>query len=367
MRGPGSGRTLFKENVTKSTTLMDLQKWIKRRVPSNNQEVEIDAYMGDHGVVFNLGDERWSHLKVMDFLCYDQPLPVCVRERKRCGFIMVDTMMGTTIRFPYSNSMSVAKLKAAVEAKEGIPVREQRIFFDGKPLVAGSLEDNCVASGSKVDLGLALEGGGGDILMDFADVTKDDVKNTKWNKSAAKWRIARPGLCLEGICKNRKCNAYEQMVVMNFDYDNIDLIGDPKILDRCKCPICKGRVTPLAPAFNNCFYRIAARKTDSTALFQKPWTRCDDSYYTYDIKECGESSFDHLQIFVRPLDKGESKRDTPIPDDCAICFDRIKKLFVQRKDVSKLSSCGHYFHRSCVDLWSSVGGNCPCCRIPMVA
>ncbi len=368
VHGPGVGRTLFMDGVNYSTTLANLVRWIRCQVPSNKEVVAVDAHLGDYGILFNLGDYEHKDSKVMDYLCYDQPIPVCIWEAEKDSFVIVRHLItGRSIHIPYVDTMFVERFKIELQRKEGIPVTEQRLNFGGRELVEGTLRDHDIKSGSTVYFCLKMRCGGGALPSHFVDVTKDKLRKISWNKDAPDWRVASHGLCLEGLCKNKACPAYNRMVVMNFDYDSVDLIGNPRILNRCKCPECWSKVIPLVPAFNNCFFRIVARKEGSTALFHKPWTRYDDVYNRYDIKECGEASFDRLQIFVRPLETDESKGDLPVPEKCAICFARLEEYYYPKsgKNICKLPNCNHYFHKSCVKDWAARGGNCPCCRAPM--
>ncbi len=364
VHGLGVGRTLFMDGVNDATTLSDLETWIRCQVPTNKQVVAVDVHMGDHGVLLNVAGD---YSNVMDYLCYDEPVPVRIWEAEKGGFVtVVENQSGKRIHMPYVDNMSVEMLKLLIEAKEGIPMDQQRIIFAGKLLSHCSLlMDNNIRSGDTVHLVLRLCGGGGS-GRPFVDVTKNRMKKMHWSKTAPDWRTAEPGLSLEGSCENKKCPAFKKMVIMNFGYTNVDLIGNPMTLTQCKCPVCWSNVTPLVPAFNNCFYRIAARKTGSTTLFQKPWSRCDDFYYTYDLDKCGQATFCHIQIFVRPLEMDEEKGNSPVPYKCAICFDTLEKSYDLPCDkICKLPNCNHYFHKSCAKEWAERGGNCPCCRMPM--
>ncbi len=364
--GPGVGRTLFMDGVNRSTTLADLERWIRWQVPMNKQVVAVDIHMGDHGVLLNVAGGMQSDSKVMDYLCYDKPLPVRIREAEG-GFVIVKTLKGENTYIPCVDTMSIDRLQLEIQEKEGTPVKLQGLIFNGKLLMKGTLRDHDIKRGSTVHLFLKVHVGGRTMSRTFVDITKDKLRKIRWNKDAPDWRLARHGLCLEGLCKNEACPAYDKMVVMNFDYGNVDLVGNPKLLNRCKCPECWSKVIPLVPAFNHCFFRIAARKAGGIALFQKPWTSCDNLYYRYDVKECFEASFDRLQFFVKPLGMNESKQDVPEADNCAICFDKLEKSYYSSdKKTYQLPNCSHYLHELCAAQWASRGGNCPCCRAPII-
>eukprot|EP00873_Tetraselmis_striata_P044146 jgi/Tetstr1/464410/TSEL_009202.t1 len=43
---------------------------------------------------------------------------------------------------------------------------------------------------------------------------------------------------------------------------------------RVVCPMCYGKVDPVKPGFNNCYYKVvAASPSISPSLYTKPWTR----------------------------------------------------------------------------------------------
>lgn len=94
--------------------------------------------------------------------------------------------------------------------------------------------------GSNPNLVLRLRGGGSGLAgVKFADVSNaGNLVKIPWADTAPEWRLAAPGLCVEGVCLNRKCAAYRQMVICNMGMTSFDLL-----LDRssCTCPMCHSR------------------------------------------------------------------------------------------------------------------------------
>ena len=124
---------------------------------------------------------------------------------------------------------------------EGISFYQKKLTFKAKPLLnANSTIRNCgIKTGDSLgSLDSFLGGGGG---MKFADVSNatnaDYLVTIQWGE-APKWREASPGLCVEGICNNISCAAYEKMVIHNVGMKSFDLLLD---CDSCKCPMCKNR------------------------------------------------------------------------------------------------------------------------------
>jgi len=69
------------------------------------------------------------------------------------------------------------------------------------------------------------------------------------------------------------------------------------------------------------------------------------------------------QAHMSPLDNadidGVGVASTEIlEDDCAVCMDHDENAAEEIKTLS----CGHKFHKGCVDRWFQEDGSCPMCR-----
>ncbi|CAF1390593.1 unnamed protein product [Didymodactylos carnosus] len=61
----------------------------------------------------------------------------------------------------------------------------------------------------------------------FVDLNKNNgLKRIEWSSHAPNWRIARPGICLEGKCLNESCATHKQLVVINVGIKKFDLLVD---------------------------------------------------------------------------------------------------------------------------------------------
>ncbi|UJR07045.1 hypothetical protein I4U23_011333 [Adineta vaga] len=104
---------------------------------------------------------------------------------------------------------------------------------------------------------IARTKGGGGMGADgseFVNVHNSSfLKRLEWSHQAPVWRIARPGLCLEGCCKNEKCTAYDRLVIINIGLVKFTLNTEKKTLS--KCPQCQNYVNPITCAFNRCQWR----------------------------------------------------------------------------------------------------------------
>ena len=155
-----------------------------------------------------------------------------------------------------------------------------------------TLSDYNIENGSTIHLILRMRGG----WFGFVDVSsKKDSQKIQFSNSAPDWRRAGIGLCLEGICKNKECEAYSQYVIMKMGSVCYDL-GLPN--DKTKCPICSKYVQPMTCAFNNCKYRYLGIKNTPNGLerVRSDWKECDNNYYRFDPKEHGTAEWSRLVL-----------------------------------------------------------------------
>ncbi len=74
--------------------------------------------------------------------------------------VFVKTLTGKTISVDVEPDESVESLKAKIQEKEGVPIDQQRIIFDGKQLDSlKSLADYDIDDDSTLHLVLRLRGG----------------------------------------------------------------------------------------------------------------------------------------------------------------------------------------------------------------
>lgn len=160
-------------------------------------------------------------------------------------------------------------------------------------------EDTLLSYGIEDDSELALVNGHangrylGALGARFVDVTNSKgLTRNEWSKTAPRWRTARRGLCLEGICTNATCDAYNHMVIMGIGYKKFDVLCDPDETTTV-CPLCKQYVKPTICGFNNCWWRFEGKKEDSNDAGKPPkkcscnWIETDDAYHYFNEKASG--------------------------------------------------------------------------------
>ncbi|CAM9337802.1 unnamed protein product [Ectocarpus sp. 6 AP-2014] len=306
--------------------------------------------------------------------------------------IFVKTLTGKTLELVVGSYNTIADMKQMIQDKESIPPDQQRLVFDGKQLEDGlpfsyyNIEGN-----STLHLILRLRGGGFAappvaVGAKFADVSDSSgLTEHAFSDHAPRWRVAEPGLCLEGRCTNHHCDAHGGMVILNHGFRDFDLIRpgrDPK-----RCPMCNREVVPSTCAFTDCTWRYKGRKAGETNVLVGMWKEAGDSYHRFE--EGGEVQWDRLLIQVRPLLKLEQRVPSAPPADkrvkrpnttantatstvavvidhtwgrCTRCTDCSAFGATPASDETVLD-CGHRFHTRCLAGWEQ--GSmivCPICR-----
>ena len=81
--------------------------------------------------------------------------------------IDIKTLTGTRITVQVTNEFTIAEVKAAVEMKEGIPPRHQRLVFNSKTLEEDQTIESCgISRGGTIFLVMVVRGGGADFQLD---------------------------------------------------------------------------------------------------------------------------------------------------------------------------------------------------------
>ena len=213
-------------------------------------------------------------------------------------YIRTSIGMAQTYCFDIQPSTKILEMKRRLQDKTGDEddleqtclVLGKKKLEDEKTLLHYNIREGSVLQ--SVDLHSSTRSIGF-TAIDFVDVrnTTGLVRNT-WSQGAPPWRMVLPGLCLEGLCQNSDCDAYNEAVVIPVGYRRFNIISDADETTST-CPQCKEYVEPTTCGFSNCWWRYEG-KQGSTERCKPPkkvsgdWTYADDAYHRFEEKISGK-------------------------------------------------------------------------------
>ncbi len=268
--------------------------------------------------------------------------------------VWVKTLTGKRITINVSPFDTIEIVKNKIQDKEGIPPDQQRIIFCGCQLEDHEMIYECdIIEESVLHLVLRLRGGG-DGGRSFVDISNEkSAINLEWSTSAPDWRVAKPGLCLEGICMNFGCCAFGRQVIMNIGMGTFDLMLDT---EKCKCPMCNEFVEPKSCGFNICYYTFSGIKTASDGkplrIAKQDWIEVGNLYKYFDPRGSGVAQWLNLKIYTKYKPTKPEKQGTC----CLLCKAAVK-------DTKSKLECGHIYHDEChAKILDCLGKECPLCH-----
>jgi hypothetical protein len=93
------------------------------------------------------------------------------------------------------------------------------------------------------------------------------------------WRRTAPGICLEGICTNKDCVAYQQEVIIPIGFKKFDVLLDMNATT-VRCPMCSNYVGIQKLGFNYCQWRWHGIKQlvphQAPIQCSEDWSQTDD-------------------------------------------------------------------------------------------
>lgn len=237
--------------------------------------------------------------------------------------------------------MLIADLKKKIVEVLGIPMNTMRLIFGGHQLEdSKKLSDYDIVPRCSVFL-MFQQCGGGSV---FACLSQKPQR-FDWSAEAPKWRTVTMGLCLEGICKNKSCKAYEKMVIINMGLPIIFKLG--LVQNQTNCPICRQHVKPLACAFNNCYYRYIAtieEQNQEKRRVKSEWKQVGNYYSRFSEKN--QANYASLVIEAKPINMYDMGYNLTEPVGCVYCLRKY-----EANDQELIWDCGYnsvsYYHANC--------------------
>ncbi|CAF3753562.1 unnamed protein product [Rotaria sp. Silwood1] len=166
--------------------------------------------------------------------------------------VAIQTLIGhgRTYDFDVKNSITVRQLKQlfSKETRNQFDLEQMSLIHiqtrdvldkDNETLEYYDVEDGSILQLQDLTIVSRNIGSLGLRFVELGDGT--GIERVKWATEAPRWRIAGRGLCLEGICENPECKAFEKQVVMTIGYKEFD-VGKKKgeqasgqAPERCSC------------------------------------------------------------------------------------------------------------------------------------
>jgi hypothetical protein len=159
----------------------------------------------------------------------------------------------------------------------------------------------------------SLPGGGG---PDFVDVERREaIRAYGFSKFAREWNRVCNGISIDGLCLNRDCVAFNEMVDDPWNFKSFDLLKD-----KPHCPMCHQKFKPVKPIFSNCIWRIVGEKPGFHVL-DLPWREVGHKWETYDEVEAGMSTYVSLTVQAYPLDRKllVDEKMLAVATECRMC------------------------------------------------
>ena len=216
------------------------------------------------------------------------------------------TGMGRTYTFDIDPSTTLKQLKQQFLHRTGNPDDEKtvRLVYKNEILYEDEQHDYLLSAYGVEDDSLLQAVNTNSRSCGFRLPTFVDISNGKglvrkdWGKDAPDWRIASPGLCLEGVCQNKSCKAYQQRVIMSMGFIRFNITVDPDA-DTTKCPSCQAFVNPTTCAFSNCWWKYSGKKQEGEKAPEKcscDWQYADNAYHYFDETKSGTVTWKELIV-----------------------------------------------------------------------
>ena len=287
----------------------------------------------------------WLRTSASDLLLTGEPWIVKSVEKRDCPDIEVKVIyLGAETRqliLSPDDTLDDLFERACIDFSD---INDLRLICNGRQLSmdSESLRDRSIEDGATIQAVLRVCGGGVGLPpgLSFVDIDADAApKAISWAKRGPWWRVAKPGLCIEGVCKKRGCRAFRKTVVMNFGFTYLNLVSRSH---ECLCPECRGHVEPDTCAFNNCYWKIFGQKRESpeqspTAVVI-PERHADDAYHRFESETSGKAQWLSLVLIA-------------YKSNAEYCWDCCKPVL--SGDETRRFPCCHVAHLHCTTRSSS--------------
>jgi len=254
---------LRKEEAVEITLEENVNKYVVGLLKNQNVEylksllVEYCALNQESIKVFYKDKELDNKTTFDEFEIHDGKLLMKLEAKTIYSLKIKFPKTGEVLKIKIDVTTIVLHLKNEILKKGGPLIDDQRLYYKDKLLEdEKTIKSYHLLSGSVLNLVEVKTGeDGGPGLQPKDDSATFKIEENNLKDTTPEWRYVRqPGLCVEGICEDEDCKAYNQRVVINRGISTYDLKRDQINND---CPMCNSHVNVTKYAFNNCSYSYA--------------------------------------------------------------------------------------------------------------
>lgn len=222
--------------------------------------------------------------------------------------VHVTSCFGRSVTLKIKRSQTVRSLKERV-AKHfpGTSRHAIRLTYEGSALVDERLlESYGIRDDATITWGQRLLGGLSSCGFGFASL--DEGASRGFSNTAPDYRTIRPGLNLEGKCKNSECPVFEKLCWSNLGFNEDSGFDIGRAIMHAKCPLCDERLD--SSSIKSCgFYKCSYTFTGGDLTTGKEvsgsdqtWSNSEWIYYDGDDSS---RTWSYLTIAVsrKPLPK----------------------------------------------------------------
>ncbi|CAF4988159.1 unnamed protein product, partial [Rotaria sp. Silwood1] len=123
------------------------------------------------------------------------------------------------------------------------------------------------------------------------------LKRHEWGSNSPDLHSTNHGLCVEAVCTNGHCEAYQNTVFINIGFGQFHLVGGTNA-NASKCPVCDHYVKPKTCAFNNCKWRWwgiqQPQEGQPPKRLSADWKVADNAYHRFKEDPNGLSRWRNL-------------------------------------------------------------------------
>ena len=209
---------------------------------------------------------------------------------------------------------TIYSLKFQIEQKTQVVIRKQSLSFGGRKLdfkrddKIMTFEDYGIMNGANIIMDQRLMGGKFG-AFNFTKIHKKvNFKEETLVTSTIEWRFVEPGLCLIGVCVEKGCEAYNDLVVVNKGF-NKEKSGEFVLnveVHRLNCPICKEKISTKklqGIGIDQCKAKVETRRTvKEKELINTYEIESKEFMWAYSLNDKGKIKYDYIVITVKPLD-----------------------------------------------------------------